>query len=417
MWIIISNRKATFNGCRSFLYGVNAVLWLTALFHIAASAQEDIAENGDRIWISGGINFLAADSTAMLTLRMRMQSLATLETKSASDLTINDAQFLIRRVRLRLNGFVVEPRLTFLLQLGFTRGDADFDNTQFFNVLRDAMITYRLQPNFHLGFGLGKLPGNRERVISSGEQQFLDRSIVNRTFNLDRDVGVQAYYSHTFGNAPTKPRLSLRLALTSGLGRNPLPKITTKLMYTARLAFFPFGNFANNGDYFVSDLAFEQMPKLYIAAVASRNDNAVRTGGAIGLPLYEQRAMDNFFVDGIFKYRGFSFYGEYARRTAQSPVTRDGASIRAVFVGEGLNLQAGYMVARNWEAAVRYSSVEPSPEVKSFLSGQTQYTLCLTRFLNGHRVKVQSDLTYNILRTLLAEQASWILRFQIELGL
>lgn len=397
------------------------VLALVVLFfaaaHLPLQAQEDISENGDRMWLRGGINFLAADSSMMLTLRLRMQNQASLETVSASDLTINDAQFLIRRVRLRLNGFVVDPRLTFLLQLGFTRGDADFDNTQFFNVLRDAMIIYRVLPNFHVGFGLGKLPGNRERVISSGEQQFVDRSLVNRTFNLDRDVGLNAYYSHTFGtNIDTDPRASLRMALTTGEGRNPL-RALSGLMYTARLSFFPFGSFTNNGDYFVSDLAFEKTPKLYIAGVVSRNDNATRTGGTIGLPLYAQRTMESYFLDGIFKYRGFSVYGEYSRRLAQDPVTRDGASVRAAFAGTGLNVQAGYMFAEHWEAALRYSSVEPIAEVKPFTPGQTQYTLCLTRFLNGHRVKAQTDLTYNILRTTAAEQATWILRFQVELGL
>lgn len=391
---------------------------LVLLFAVFPSrAQEGLGENGDRVWIRGGINFLAADSVMMLTLRLRMQNQASLETKSASDLSINDAQFLIRRVRLRLNGFIADPNLTFLLQLGFTRGDADFDNTQFFNVLRDAMVTYRVQPNFHLGFGLGKMPGNRERVISSGEQQFVDRSIVNRSFTLDRDVGAQAYYVHTFGaSVNSDPNISLQLALTTGEGRNPL-RALTGMMYTARLSMYPFGNFTNNGDYFVSDLAFEKTPKLYVAGVFSRNENATRTGGTIGLPLYSQRTMENFFVDGIFKYRGLSVYGEYVRRLVQDPVTREGTSVRAAFAGVGLDLQAGYMFAENWEAAFRYSSVEPTAETKPFLQGQTQYTLCLTRFINGHRVKAQTDLTYNVLRATAGEQATWILRFQVELGL
>jgi hypothetical protein len=268
-----------------------------------------------------------------------------------------------------------------------------------------------------VSFGLGKLPGNCERVISSGEQQFIDRSIVNRTFNLDRDVGLQAYYSHTFGtNLSADPRISLRAALTTGEGRNPL-RALTGIMYTARLAVFPFGSFTNNGDYFVSDLVYENAPKLYLAGVASRNENATRTGGTIGLPLYSQRTMENYFLDGIFKYRGFSLYGEYARRLVQDPVTREGASVRAAFVGEGVDVQAGYMVAENWEVALRYSSVEPIAEVKPFLQGQTQYTLCLTRFINGHRVKAQTDVTYNILRAVAAVQATWIVRFQVELGL
>jgi hypothetical protein len=400
---------------------LSVLRWLSLFlaFTIPSFAQEEIGENGDRIWLKGGINFMTADSTMMLTLRFRMQNQASLETVSESDLGIRDVQFLIRRVRLRLNGFVVDQRLTYLLQLGFTRGDADFDNTQFFNVLRDAMIIYRFQPNLHLGFGLGKLPGNRERVISSGEQQFVDRSLVNRTFNLDRDVGLNFYYSHSFGTvAPETPRASIRAALTTGEGRNPL-RTVQGLATTVRVSIFPFGSFANNGDYFVSDLVHEETPKFYVAGVFSRNENAGRTGGTIGLPLYEQRTMENWFADAIFKWRGFSFYGEYARRTAQDPITRDGTNIRAVFVGEGLNLQVGYfLVPATWEISARYSTAQPQASVEAYLQGQTQYTGCVSYFLNGHRVKVQADLTYNVLRDLrLGEQRSWILRGQLELGL
>ena len=391
-------------------------LWFAAFS--SATAQEEVGESGDRIWLQGGINLLDSDSLAMMTLRLRMQNLMTLESVSGSDLSVGDVQFLIRRVRLRLNGFVVDSRLTYLLQLGFTRGDADFDNTQFFNVLSDAMIMYRAMPNLHLGFGLAKVPGNRERVISSSEQQFVDRSIVNRTFTLDRDMGFHLYYAHIFGESPASdPRVSLRLALTSGEGRNPL-RTLQGLMTTARLAFFPFGNFADNGDYYVSDLSFEPLPKMYVAGVFSRNENGARTGGTIGLPLYEQRTVENFFIDGIFKYRGFSLYGEYARRQALEPITRDGlGNVRALFAGEGINLQAGYMAFPQWEISARYSSIEPNEESKPFVQGQTQYTLCVTRFFNGHRVKAQGDITYNVMRASGEASDTWIARFQIELGL
>ncbi|MDW8220894.1 MAG: porin, partial [Bacteroidota bacterium] len=198
----------------------------------SASCQEEVGESGDRVWLSGGINFLERDSSLLLTLRFRTQNQISLESPAANPFLPTDIQFTIRRLRLRLNGFIVDSRLSYLIQLGFTRSDVDFDHTQFFNVLRDAIITYRILPYFHIGLGLGKLPGNRERVISSGEQQFVDRSIVNRTFNLDRDVGIYTYYSHSFGaDAQHSPRISLRLALTSGLGRNPLPRPNIRLMY------------------------------------------------------------------------------------------------------------------------------------------------------------------------------------------
>ena len=55
----------------------------------------------------------------------------------------------------------------------------------------DAVLKNHINENWSLWFGQTKLPGNRERVYSSQELQFVDRSLVNARFNLDRDVGVQ----------------------------------------------------------------------------------------------------------------------------------------------------------------------------------------------------------------------------------
>jgi hypothetical protein len=103
---------------------------------------------------------------------------------------LTDSEFRARRVRLRLDGFVFDPKWTYALQLSFTRADQDWDVSNVPNILRDSMIFYRPNKHWTIGFGQCKLPGNRQRVISSGEQQFTDRSLVNSTFNIDRDFGL-----------------------------------------------------------------------------------------------------------------------------------------------------------------------------------------------------------------------------------
>jgi hypothetical protein len=40
------------------------------------------------------------------------------------------------------------------------------------------------------GFGQTKLPGNNQRVVSSGSLEFTDRTINNSRFNIDRDFGL-----------------------------------------------------------------------------------------------------------------------------------------------------------------------------------------------------------------------------------
>jgi len=64
------------------------------------------------------------------------------------------------------------------------------------NIIRDAVMFYRPNKYWSIAFGQTKLPGNRQRVNSSGALQLTDRTINNARFNIDRDFGIQTYYLH-----------------------------------------------------------------------------------------------------------------------------------------------------------------------------------------------------------------------------
>ncbi len=71
--------------------------------------------------------------------------------------------------------------------------------------------------NWELWAGQTKLPGNVERVVSSANLQFIDRSILNSRFNIDRDLGFQIRHKSAWGNNfITKEKF----ALSQGEGRN-----------------------------------------------------------------------------------------------------------------------------------------------------------------------------------------------------
>jgi hypothetical protein len=54
---------------------------------------------------------------------------------------------------------------------------------------------YKLYENWTIGFGQTKLPGNNQRVVSSGSLEFTDRTINNSRFNIDRDFGLFRLFS------------------------------------------------------------------------------------------------------------------------------------------------------------------------------------------------------------------------------
>jgi phosphate-selective porin OprO and OprP len=302
------------------------------------------------------------------------------------------------------------------VQLSFSRGDQDFEASNFPNVLRDANVSWQATPRLSLVAGQGKLPGNRQRVISSGEQQFADRSIVNAAYTIDRDVGLFAHYAVTDGALP----FVLRAAVTGGEGRNA-PVGDEGLAYTARLELLPLGVFTGGGDYFDSDLRREPDGRLSIGLVLSRNDGATRTGGQLGRPLFEQRGMTTGFVDVLYKHAGYSVSGEFARRVAPDPITTDGVDTRYVMAGDGVNVQAAYLTKAMIEPAIRFSQVTPHRDLAG-LSGaerQRQVSFGLTRFLKGHRVKVQGEVMHDDFRDILtrATRGAWTVRTSLEVGI
>src|SRR5690606_40765860 len=210
-------------------------LLLIATFDVLAQREHD-----ERPTIENfkGIQYTGDDSTFYINFRFRMQSRLKYTSTAGDDFGAESLEARIRRLRLRMDGYIYNPKLSYSIQLGFTRGDQDYDDTDVPNLVRDAVVFYNFTDNFYMAFGLNKLPGNRQRVNSSGELQFADRSLVNATFNVGRDFGIKAYYTPKIGSVPVQ----LKGAITTGEGR-VVNTTDDGLAYTGRAEFLPLGAF------------------------------------------------------------------------------------------------------------------------------------------------------------------------------
>jgi phosphate-selective porin OprO and OprP len=393
------------------------LLFITLLLHcvLLGNAQNQIFPS-PYFSYGKGLGITSPDSLFMLTIRFRMQNRLAFTSESESNLNIDQVEARVRRLRLRFDGFIYTPKLNYVIQLAFTRADMDFDDTGFPNVVRDAMVLYAVNDHFSIGLGQTKLPGNRQRVVSSGDLQFADRSIVNSTFNIDRDFGLQLYYNNTIKEIA----YVLRGAISSGEGRN-ITSSDRGLAYTGRVELLPFGKFTNGGDYFEGDLAREPKPKLSVGLTYSSNQNAIRTGGQLGRFLYDSRDIGTTMVDFLFKHKGWSVAAEYLNRKANDPITiNDDGDKRYVFIGHGQNLQGSYLFRNNFEVAGRYSQIRPDVEIQELEEKTEQYTMGATKYIRAHRLKIQSDLTYEHntwLNNTNPDRNNWQLRFQIEVGI
>ncbi|HRJ29598.1 MAG TPA: porin [Cyclobacteriaceae bacterium] len=388
---------------------------ISLLVHLEAAGQGDISPS-PYFSYGKGLGIISPDSLFMLNIRFRMQNRAAFLTESDSDLTIDQVEARVRRLRLRFDGFIYTPKLYYLIQLAFTRADMDFDDTGFPNVVRDAMIIYSFTENFSIGLGQTKLPGNRQRVNSSGDLQLADRSIVNSIFNIDRDFGAQFYYD----NSVQQFHYVFRGSVSSGEGRN-INASDRGLAYTGRVELLPFGRFTSGGDYFEGDLVREKKPKVSLGTTFSSNMNAIRTGGQLGRFLYEPRDIKTFMMDFLFKYQGWAVANEFLRRDAIDPITMNSdGDERFVYVGHGENYQTSYLFKNNYEIVGRFSRVRPYSEIQHLTPEVKQFTVGASKYIRGHRLKLQSDLTYEKNNWLLDSTQDfnrWQLRFQIEAGI
>lgn len=381
------------------------------------SAHAQYVESDERAILSvdEGINF-SKDSLFLMNLRFRMQNRAGFNTISGDDLGVDKFEMRVRRLRLRFDGFVMNPKFQYYIQLAFSHSDLNLEDQDKAQLVRDAILYYTFNDNFYIGFGQSKLPGNRQRVNSSGNLQFADRSIVNSMLTLDRDFGFFGYYTFRMPQSI----LMLKGAVSTGDGRNA-SAINNGLAYTGRAEFLPFGAFKNSGDYSEGDLEFEETPKLSVGAAFSKNFKATKTGGQTGKELYGARDLTSVIFDAIIKYRGWAASSEYIRRNTDDPITTNGlGDTRYVVTGYGINTQLSKMLSRKTELAVRYAFVNPEEEIEMVQDRIDEALVGVTRYLNGHRIKVQGNVGYRWLeghQSLDHPGNSWTGMLQVEFGI
>jgi len=351
-----------------------------------------------------GIQFEGADDTYYLKVGLRFQNLVTADWSLADESEGYEADFnanaLVRRSRLKFDGWAVSPKLKYKLELALSNRDNGGGNIDEFgnaaNIILDAIVSWNFVDNLSLRFGQSKLAGNRERVISSSSLQFVDRSRLNSRFTLDRDMFVQLTYHHTIGD---EFLLRESVSVGTGEGKNQITGFHEGYNYTFRLEALPFGKFSSKGDYVSSAIKRESSPKLAIGLTYDMNNNAIRERGQKGSFItnaagdYVGKDLNTIFADMMFKYQGISFMAEYADKATADDVPYifdvNDEQIGKYYTGSAYNLALGYMFDNNYEVAVRYTDVTADTS-----TDEKHYTFGLNKFIVGHKLKVQTDFSF-----------------------
>lgn len=397
--------------------GLFFVPLLIVLLLLSSNNSSGQIESDEQALINLQDGISISDSLFLLNLRFRMQNRIGFNTISGDDLSVSSVEARVRRLRLRFDGYVLSKKVRYYIQLAFSRADQDLETGVIAQTVRDAIIYYHFSDRFYIGFGQSKLPGNRQRVISSGNQQFADRSQANATFTIDRDFGLFAYYTQPVGNQI----FNFKGAITLGEGRNALAG-DDGLAYTGRIEWLPLGAFKLNNDFSEGDLDYETKPKLSLAGGYSYNERATRAGGQLGQPLFGNSDIGTLIIDALFKYRGWAVSAEFLQRYASNPITSDttGLILRRVEEGNGFNLQVSKLITKKTEVAARYTRIQPERSSVLYSSPSEDIVLGVSKYYKGHRIKMQINAGYRFRdwNPVLTQTGNrWSGMFQVEFGI
>ena len=336
-----------------------------------------------------GVTFKAGD-TFSLNLRGRGQVRYQIHAAPPVDGERTfDESAIANTVRVWLGGNLLEPRLTYMVQLAL--GDRDFRDGAVSPIF-DAYLDYKTTANISIRAGQFFVPFDRLRTVREFALQLGERPRPVTELTLDRDIGI-VVYSEKFLDTP----LTWRLGLWGGNGVNRSKVAKVGQMLTARVELRPLGPFDDDSE---GDLERRRDPKLAIGAGWASNFNTDRGRSTTGAFLDNDFNYHHQAVDAVFKWRGFAAQLEFLRRTSKTTswevIAMGMPATQFTREGWGWVAQASYVFDPPIELVGRLSRLyaEDGTDPKYITEVDTlgqEYAAGVNYYLNGHQFKLQAD--------------------------
>ena len=368
-----------------------AFVFLVSIISLPAFSQESqdsVIRQANIRHSSKGFEFSTSDGNFLLQFASRLQ----FRFASPSDqnpVTFDDFDdqnqrlFKINRARLKIGGHAYRPWLKYYFEYELSQSN-----------LLDFRVMVEKWPFLNFKFGQWKVEFTRERFISSGEQQLVERSLINRAFTLDRQQGMTIYGNLDGGGIA---HFDYWVAMLTGTGRGASSNDDSKLMYFGRLQWNLLGRPV---PFEGGDMEISELPAALLAFAAVTNTSPYtrfsQAGGGYlegfedGLP--GQYTVNQFQVETAFDFKGFSYASEFHKKyilNNQTNITTD--------LG-GYYIQAGYFVHQAlefWpeklEIATRFAQYRPDLSIPE--NRQTELALAFNYFFAGHKNKLTTELT------------------------
>jgi phosphate-selective porin len=340
--------------------------------------------HGDR-----GFEIGTSDGNYLIQVQLRLQFRYAFP-RDTDPITFDDLSdgdqhiFKVNRSRIKIGGNALTPWLKYYME--YELGG---------NALLDMRFMLEKSSAWRLKIGQWKAQYSRERIISSGSQQMLERSIINRAFTIDRQQGV-SLYGHLKGSGAVD--FNYWASVFTGMGRGARENDDEHLMYMARVQWNFFGR---SVPFSGSDWEYNEQPAgiLAFAAVTNRSPyTRFSTSGGGQLEGFEDGAPGQYRVnqwlqESAFKYRGFAWQQAFHWKQVEDKAN---LTTRTLI---GTYFQAGYFFhhllpafPRSLELAGRVAFYNPDRDLADDLL--REYSLAANWFFNGHLNKLTADVTF-----------------------
>lgn len=347
-------------------------------------ANHPLDESKSTVKPGTGFYWQSADGDFSFAPRLRAQFLYLLEKEEGADV---GQSIQIRRARLQFKGNYFGKANKYKVEFAVSPGDLNQSDggPPGTSILLDWYLDFTQLRDLTLRVGQYKIPHTRQRVVSSGDLEFVDRSIVNAEFNLDRDLGLDLRSEDFLG----LDSLRYYVGVYAGEGRNTRGTYDLGMLYLARLEYLPLGMF---DDYAEGDFERSTSPKLSLGLGAAHLRNARANRGVLGNAPSDGGTTDinSFTADGVFRYAGASLTTEWVLRDGTRAPGPDGPA-EGPRNGVGGMAQLTYLFPMTrFQVGARYGFIEPMGDDSSLvaskeLGGEVSY------YFAQHPFKLQGD--------------------------
>ena len=374
--------------------------WLLLIAAFAAATEASEFGYGDR-----GLEFRSAETDLWAGLRFQSRFDTFKGTLNSVDdlLADQDPDLFLKRGRIKGGGKLLQNWLDVYSEYDFTR-----------KTWLDYRATVTVGGWLDIRAGQWKSDFNRERIDSSGKQQFVERSIATYWFTIDRQRALSTSVRIAEGSA-ADTTIWIQTLSGKGLGGS---FGDGEALYLFRAQWNPAGEVL---PFSQADLARRKSPLPSIAVAYVIGDSpytSFSSDGGGSLPGFEKGdyQLDQWLLETALHYRGLGWQQELHFKRI-----RDRGSGVVTRLAGGY-AQLGSFPNEWWpdlpavlELVGRAALVDPDRDLGSNL--QREWTIGANWYFNGHRNKLTLDFSWLDIEESDSSASKKRLRLQWELSL